>query len=106
MAATTSVRGSATGRPIMRLLDLLGRRWALRLCYELREGPVAFSELEVRCERISPSVLSSRLRELTEAKILDVDDDGAYVMTREGRAIGKVLAELDRRAKSWERTLD
>ena len=28
---TRSVRGSRTGRPIMALLDLLGRRWSLRI---------------------------------------------------------------------------
>ena len=31
-----SVRGSRTGRPIMALLDLLGRRWTLRILWELR----------------------------------------------------------------------
>ena len=31
------VRGSATGRPIMALLDLLGRRMTLRILWELRE---------------------------------------------------------------------
>ena len=33
----TAVRGSRTGRPIMALLDLLGRRWTLRIIWELRE---------------------------------------------------------------------
>ena len=33
-----SVRGSRTGRPIMALLDLLGRRWSLRIIWELREA--------------------------------------------------------------------
>ena len=32
------VRGSRTGRPIMVLLDLLGRRWTLRIVWELREA--------------------------------------------------------------------
>jgi len=32
------VRGSRTGRPIMALLDLLGRRWVLRILWELREA--------------------------------------------------------------------
>ena len=34
------VRGSRTGRPVMALLDLLGRRWTLRVLSELRDGPV------------------------------------------------------------------
>ena len=32
-----SVRGSKSGRAIMALLDLLGRRWTLRILWELRE---------------------------------------------------------------------
>ena len=38
-------RGSKSGRPIMALLDLLGRRWALRLVWELREGNQTFRAL-------------------------------------------------------------
>ena len=34
----TAVRGSRTGRPVMALLDLLGRRWTLRIVWELREA--------------------------------------------------------------------
>ena len=40
------VRGSTTGRPIMVLLDLLGRRWTLRIVWELREEPRRFRELQ------------------------------------------------------------
>ena len=52
------VRGSATGRPIMALLDLLGRRWALRVLWELRAGPVpGFRELQSRCGGVSDRVI-------------------------------------------------
>ena len=62
------VRGSATGRPIMALLDLLGRRWALRVLWELRSGPVpGFRELQSRCGGVSSSVLTDRLTELRDA---------------------------------------
>ena len=32
------VRGSATGRPVMAVLDLLGRRWTLRVLFALLRG--------------------------------------------------------------------
>jgi hypothetical protein len=41
------VRGSQTGRPIMTLLDLLGRRWTLRILWELREETIGFRVLHV-----------------------------------------------------------
>src|ERR1700749_4673223 len=65
------VRGSQTGRPIMALLDLLGRRWALRIIWELRDASSPnFRELQDRCGGISSSVLADRLRELTEAELI------------------------------------
>src|SRR4051794_41984375 len=64
------VRGSSSGRPIMALLDLLGRRWALRVLWELREEPApTFPDLQARCGGVSSSVLPDRLRELAEAGI-------------------------------------
>ena len=56
------VRGSTTGRPIMAALDLLGRRWALRILWELRDGPVGARALRERCDGMSSSVLYERLR--------------------------------------------
>ena len=58
-----AVRGSATGRPIMALLDLLGRRWALRVIWELREAALTFRALQASCGSISSSVLNERLAE-------------------------------------------
>jgi DNA-binding HxlR family transcriptional regulator len=85
----------------MALLDLLGRRWALRVLYELRQGPVGFRELQERCDSMSTSVLSQRLDELREAGIVEAADDGGYELTAEGKRLLGPLAELDRWAKRW-----
>src|ERR1700746_3741419 len=83
------VRGSATGRPIMALLDLLGRRWALRVLWELRSGPVpSFRELQSRCDGVSSSVLADRLTELREAGIVERADDG-YRLTARGSEVAE-----------------
>ncbi|HWD11278.1 MAG TPA: helix-turn-helix domain-containing protein, partial [Solirubrobacteraceae bacterium] len=74
------VRGSQTGRPIMALLDLLGRRWALRIVWELREEPLTFRELQTRCEGMSSSVLNQRLAELAEAGVSE-NARGGYRLT-------------------------
>ena len=55
------VRGSRTGRPIMALLDLLSRRWTLRVIWELRGGRLTFRALQQACGGVSPSVLNERL---------------------------------------------
>ncbi|MDW4746786.1 winged helix-turn-helix transcriptional regulator, partial [Escherichia coli] len=66
-AAKPGVRGSRTGRPIMALLDLLGRRWTLRILWELRDGALTSRALRTACDEASPTILQTRLTELREA---------------------------------------
>ena len=50
--AKRGVRGSKSGRPIMVLLDLLGRRWTLRILWELREGALTSRALREACDAL------------------------------------------------------
>lgn len=94
------VRGSRTGRPIMALLDLLGRRWALRVLWELHAATLNFRELRARCDSMSPSVLNERLSELREAGIVELTDYG-YRLTKTGNELLDVFAPLSRWSKRW-----
>lgn len=85
----------------MALLDLLGRRWTLRVIWELRRPAPSFRVLQARCQEMSSSVLSQRLAELRAAGIADSGPDGGYQLTREGRALLDALAPLDRWARRW-----
>jgi DNA-binding HxlR family transcriptional regulator len=88
----------------MALLDLLGRRWTLRILWELRDGEAAtFRELQQRCGGMSSSVLAQRLAELAEAGIVAGSDGGGYSLTGEGRTLIHALAPLDTWAKRWGR---
>jgi DNA-binding HxlR family transcriptional regulator len=94
------VRGSTSGQPIMALLDLLGRRWALRVIWELRDGPLPFRTLQERCDGMSSSVLNQRLHELRAAGIVELGARG-YELTTEGRRLKEVHAALDAWAQRW-----
>lgn len=96
-------RGTRTGRPIMALLDLLGRRWALRVIWELREGPESFRGLRSRCDEVSPSVLNTRLRELRDAGILERRSDVGYALTPHGADLLRALEPISSWARAWER---
>lgn len=98
------VRGSRSGRPLMAALDLLGRRHALRALWELREGPLRFRELRLRCGEVSPSVLNERLRELREAGLVAQDAAQGYALTEQGAALGGALAPLQRWSQHWARS--
>ena len=99
------VRGSTTGRPIMAILDLLGRRWTLRIGWELQDGPLPFRELQRRCEMASPNVLTTRLREAIEVRLIEKQDDGAYALTQRGKSLLELLNPLDGWAKKWAREM-
>lgn len=89
----------------MALLDLLGRRWALRIVWELREDALTFRELQARCGGISSSVLNQRLRELRDAGIVAAQKGAGYRLTSEGEALLVALAPLEQWSARWgERT--
>ena len=85
----------------MALLDLLGRRWMLRILWELRSEALGFRVLQERCDTMSPSVLSQRLTELQEAGIVTRNSNGEYFLTKEGLELLQALAPLQEWANSW-----
>jgi DNA-binding HxlR family transcriptional regulator len=85
----------------MAALDLLGRRWSLRLVWELRGGPLGARALLQRCEGLSSSVLYERLRELSTAGLIEQDDGGSYRLTDLGAGLERALAPLDAWAQAW-----
>jgi DNA-binding HxlR family transcriptional regulator len=85
----------------MAALDLLGRRWTLRILWELRDGPLGFRELQSRCDAMSSSVLSDRLSELRDAGLVARDQDDRHKLTELGRTLGTAIAPLDDWAKRW-----
>lgn len=99
----TSPQRWETGRPIMALLDLLGRRWTLRILWELRDEPLTFRALQQACGNLSPSVLNDRLRELRGAGILELREPEGYAPTAIGKDLGEILVPLDNWAKRWAR---
>jgi DNA-binding HxlR family transcriptional regulator len=86
----------------MVLLDLLGRRWALRVIWELREErTLNFRDLVDACG-ISPGVLNARLAELRENSIVEHGVQG-YALTPIGRELLARLMPLHDWAETWAR---
>ena len=96
------VRGSHTGRPIMVLLDALGRRWALRVLWELRAGELSFRALGEAAGGVSPTVLNDRLAELRELGLIALGP-GGYALTDDGHELAALLLPLDAWARGWAR---
>jgi DNA-binding HxlR family transcriptional regulator len=99
------VRGSTTGRPLMAAMDLLGRRWALRILWELRAGPIGARALQARCDGMSSSVLYDRLRDLGTSGLVERTHDDQYALSQLGAGLGSALKPLDAWAESWAASL-
>jgi DNA-binding HxlR family transcriptional regulator len=81
-------------------LQVLGGKWkTVILCY-LKIGPLRYAELRKLMPSLSDKVLSQRLRELTEAGLVDhskaEDDDRSevYALSERGQSLGLILTEL------------
>lgn len=98
------VRGSKTGKPIMALLDLLGRNWALGILWNLNQNPCTFSELQKRCENISPTLLNNRLKELQATLFIEKTISG-YALTELGNQLFAFIAPLGGLSQSWQQHL-
>jgi len=97
------VRGSTTGRPLMAALDLLGRRWTLRLLWELRDDPLGPRAILARCDGLSSSVLYRRLADLEQAGLAVREAGGTYALTDLGCELGEAMTPLSRWSEKWAR---
>jgi DNA-binding HxlR family transcriptional regulator len=86
----------------MALFDLIGRRWTLRVLWELSQAaqPPTFRDLQERCADMSSSVLAARLRELRDAQLVAAAPKG-YRLTDLGEALLRSLQPVSRWATLW-----
>ena len=98
------IRGSRTGRPIMVLLDLLGRRWTLRIVWELRDEPRRFRELQTSIGA-SPTIVNTRLAELREASLVELDEATGYRLTALGKELLQLFLPLHLWSEKWLKSI-
>lgn len=96
---------TSTGRPIVLLLDLLGKRWTLRILWELRDGPMTFRLLQERCDDVSPTSLNTRLKELRANKLVQHDDRG-FEHTDLGSELSAQMLDLTEWSEAWAKEID
>jgi DNA-binding HxlR family transcriptional regulator len=90
---------------IARALDLLGERWTLLVVRELLGGSTRFNDVRRGVPRISRTMLSARLRELQDARVVarhaDDEHGPTYALTAAGLELGAVLRELGTWGQRW-----
>ena len=89
----------------MVLLDLLGRRWTMRVLWELRDSKLTFRALQTACDQVSPTVLNERLAELRNVAIVALDAEEGYGLTPLGHELVEQFVPLVAWSERWARQM-
>ncbi len=92
--------------PISKAVEVVGERWTLLIIRELLVGSTRFNELQRGLVRLSPSLLTKRLKELEEAGLvvrsqIPGQRGFEYHLTGAGKELGPTLIELGRWGLNW-----
>lgn len=90
--------------PVAKAMELLDERWTMLVIRELASGSQRFNDLRRGLPRMSPALLSKRLRHLTLAGVVERQADGddiRYVLTTAGKELGPVVEALGAWGVRW-----
>lgn len=92
---------------VARTAEVIATKWTPQLLQQLGRGPVGFCDLERAIPGISPRTLSSRLRTLEVAGIVQRDGwqrTGAlpYELTAMGEALLPIIAAMQSFGEEWQ----
>ena len=90
--------------PVAKAMELLDERWTMLVIRELLEGSRTFNSLRRGVPRMSPALLSDRLRRLARAGVIERYEDGnrvSYAVTPAGRELRGVIEAIGRWGIRW-----
>lgn len=90
--------------PVAKAMELLDERWTLLVVRELVSGSQHFNELRRGLPRMSPTLLSRRLQQLTRAGVIERRTEGnevRYVLTQAGLELRPVVEALGAWGVRW-----
>ncbi|MEV6301811.1 helix-turn-helix domain-containing protein [Actinoplanes sp. NPDC051861] len=90
--------------PVAKAMELLDERWTMLIIRELLSGSRRFNDLRRGLPRMSPSLLSRRLQQLTAAGLIERQRFGAeveYTMTPAGKELEPIVRALGAWGARW-----
>jgi len=92
---------TSSQRPIVQLIDILGKKWVLRILWELKEGPCTFRELQSRCGDLSPTIINTRIKDLCATHLVFKSPDSGYNLSQHGSELIELFYPLNDFANRW-----
>ena len=96
--------------PVAMASEILCTRWTVVLLRELISGSTRFNELRKGVPRMSPALLSKRLKDLENAGLITRkrgtrgSDAHEYILTAAGRDVSEVVMAVGRWGQKWIQT--
>jgi DNA-binding HxlR family transcriptional regulator len=90
--------------PVAKAMELLDERWTMLVVRELLEGSRHFNALRRGVPRMSPALLSTRLRTLVRAGVVERYQDGnriSYALTPAGKELRPIIEALGQWGIRW-----
>jgi DNA-binding HxlR family transcriptional regulator len=90
--------------PVAKAMELLDERWTMLVIRELLEGSRHFNELRRGVPRMSPALLSTRLRTLVRAGVIERYEDGnriSYSLTPAGKELRPIVEFIGQWGIRW-----
>lgn len=90
--------------PVAKAMELLDERWTLLVVRELLQGSAHFNDLRRGVPKMSPALLSKRLKALTRAGLVnrtEVDGRTTYSLTECGQELAGVVDALGAWGVRW-----
>src|SRR3954454_4485047 len=90
--------------PVSKAMELLDERWTMLVIRELLLGSRHFNDIRRGVPKMSPSLLSKRLHDLTRAGIVERRDERrevAYRLTAAGMELQPVVEQLGAWGTRW-----
>jgi DNA-binding HxlR family transcriptional regulator len=90
--------------PVAKVTELLDQRWTMLIIRELLLGSRHFNDIRRGVPKMSPSLLSKRLHDLTRAGIVERRKDGhevEYTLTAAGKELQAVVESLGVWGMRW-----
>ncbi|OLP03869.1 transcriptional regulator [Mycolicibacterium porcinum] len=90
--------------PVAKAMELLDERWTLLVVRELLRGSAHFNDLRRGVPKMSPALLSKRLKSLTRAGVIErseIDGRTSYSLTPCGQELADVVDALGSWGVRW-----
>jgi DNA-binding HxlR family transcriptional regulator len=89
--------------PVAMASEILASRWTFMVVWEMLHGSTRFNEIRRGVPRMSPTLLSKRLKELEAAGLIERFDNGTteYRLTASGNDLAPIVEALGHWATRW-----